>query len=84
MIEPMNVMEESNLEEDGGANDANDKPVFLEAEAKSYRGEVVKIPNVSRSPSVNSILIIQEDSPHQTCPGIYEKGACPPIQSYEL
>ena len=37
-----------------GANDANDTPVFVEAEARSNR-EVVKIPSGNSSPSINSI-----------------------------
>ena len=56
----------------GGAKDANDTPVFVEAEARPNR-EVVQIQEGNSSQANN-----QNDSQSTTCPGIYEKGACPP------
>ena len=62
------------------ASDTNDTPVFVEVKVKPARESttVVKIPSGSLSPSLNSNNTnTQSDFHHQTCPGIYKKGACP-------
>ena len=62
------------------ASDTIDTPVFVEFEVKPARESttVVKIPSGSLSPSLNSNNTnTQSDFHHQTCPGIYKKGACP-------
>ena len=76
-----------------GANDTNDRPVFVEVEAKSNRRVVENEAILGKENQYKTLEVviipngsfspnissnnIQEDHHLNTCPGIYKKGACP-------
>ena len=59
----------------------NQIEAILDEENQSKNLEVVPIPDGNCSIDVKTI---QHESPQRTCPGIYEKGICTPLQSYQL